>query len=97
MGTVQRISVFGLAEVNVLAGGGRGVILMELDLKEKLLAVAPVGEKGIVVEGAGRGGKEFNVALDLRALKAYEGKRARKGKLLAEKIKAAGLRTAEGG
>jgi topoisomerase-4 subunit A len=94
MGTVQRLLVFAIGEVSVLASG-RGVILMELDQKEKLLAVASVGTGGIVVEGAGRGGKEFNVALDLRALRPYEGKRARKGKLLLDKIRAAGMRTAE--
>ena len=94
MGTVQRLLVFAIGEVSVLASG-RGVILMELDQKEKLLAVASVGSGGIVVEGAGRGGKEFNVALDLRALRPYEGKRARKGKLLLDKIRAAGMRTAE--
>jgi topoisomerase-4 subunit A len=96
MGTIQRLLVFPLAEISIL-GSGRGVILMELDQKEKLLAVAGVGSGGIVVEGAGRGGKEFNVTLDLRALRPYEGRRARKGKLLLEKIKAAGLRTADAG
>jgi topoisomerase-4 subunit A len=90
MGTVQRLLVFGLDEVSVLAGG-RGVILQELDLKENLLAVSAVGPGGLLIEGAGRGGKEFNVPLEPRALKAYEGKRARKGKLLVEKIKAAAL------
>ena len=90
MGTVQRLLVFGLGEISVM-GGGRGVILMELDVKEKLLAVSAVGPGGVLVEGAGRGGKEFNVPLEPRALKAYEGKRARKGKLLVEKIKAAAL------
>ena len=92
MGSGQRLLVFKLDEVSVLAGGGRGVILQELDLKERLLAVTVFGAAGLMVEGAGRGGKEFNVPLEPRALKPYEAKRARKGKLLAEKIKAAGLR-----
>ena len=92
MGTGQRLLVFKLAEVSLLAGGGRGVILQELDLKEKLLAVTVFADAGLMVEGAGRGGKEFNLALEPRALKPYEAKRARKGKMLAEKIKAAGLR-----
>ncbi len=92
MGTMQRLLVFAIDEVSAL-GGGRGVILMELELKEKLLAVTAFGADGIVVEGAGRGGKEFNITLSNRALKVYEGKRARKGKLLVEKIKAAGLRS----
>jgi topoisomerase-4 subunit A len=96
MGTIQRLLVFPLAEISIL-GSGRGVILMELDQKERLLAMAGVGSGGIVVEGAGRGGKEFNVTLDMRALRPYEGRRARKGKLLLEKIKAAGLRTADAG
>jgi hypothetical protein len=39
---VQRLLVFGLDEVSTLSSG-RGVILMELDQKEKLLAVASVG------------------------------------------------------
>jgi len=91
MGSMQRLLVFGVDEVNTLSSG-RGVILMELELRETLLAVAAVGASGIVVEGAGRGGKEFNVPLSLRALKTYEGRRARKGKMLVEKIKAAGLR-----
>ena len=92
MGSGQRLLIFKLAEINALAGGGRGVILQELDLKEKLLAATAIGAAGLVVEGAGRGGKEFNIALDAKALKTYEGKRARKGKMFAEKIKAAGLR-----
>ena len=92
MGTIQRLLVFNLAEISVLAGG-RGVVLMELEQKEKLLGVCAVGNVGIVVEGAGRGGKEFNLPISLKALKTYEGRRARKGKLLLDKIKAAGLRT----
>jgi topoisomerase IV subunit A len=91
IGSGQRLLVFKLAEINALVGGGRGVILQELDLKEKLLGAAAIGAAGLVVEGAGRGGKEFNIALDVKALKPYEGKRARKGKMLAEKIKVAGL------
>jgi topoisomerase-4 subunit A len=94
MGTMQRVLVFARAEVNVLTGG-RGVVLMELELKEKLLAVSAVGTAGIVVEGAGRAGKEFNVTLEPRQLRAYEGKRARKGKLLVEKLKAAGMRAVD--
>ncbi|MBL8386251.1 MAG: DNA topoisomerase IV subunit A [Burkholderiales bacterium] len=93
MGTGQRLLVMPLEEIGALSGGGRGVILMELDLKERLLAACTVGDGGIVIEGAGRGGKEFNITLDLRALRPYEGRRARKGKLLVDKIKAAGMRS----
>ena len=89
----QRMLVFTLKEVNILTSG-RGVILQELELREKLLAIAVVGAGGVVVEGAGRGGKEFNLTLAGKELGAYAGKRARKGKLLLAKIKAAGLRPA---
>ena len=92
MGSGQRLLVFKLGEINPLAGGGRGVILQELDLKEKLIAATAIGAAGLIIEGAGRGGKEFNISLDAKALKPYEGKRARKGRMFAEKIKAAGLK-----
>lgn len=74
--------------------GGCGVILHEIELREQLLAIAVVGTNGGVVECAVRGGKEFNLTLSGRELAAYAGKRARKGKLLLAKIKAAGLRPA---
>ena len=89
----QRMLAFALKEVNTMSGG-RGVILNELELREQLLAITVVGAIGVVVEGAGRGGKEFNLTLTGRELAAYTGKRARKGKLLLAKIKAAGLRPA---
>ena len=81
----KRILAFALDEVNTLSGG-RGVILQELELREKLLAVTVIGQPGVVIEGAGRGGKEFNITLAGRELTTYVAKRARKGKLLLEKI-----------
>ena len=81
----KRLLAFALDEVNSLTGG-RGVILQELEIKEKLLAVTVIGSSGEVIEGAGRGGKEFNVTLAGRDLGGYVGKRARKGKLLLAKI-----------
>jgi topoisomerase-4 subunit A len=58
--------------------------------------VAVVGAPGVVIEGAGRGGKEFNIVLAGRALQSYVAKRARKGKLLMEKIsQVAGLSAAK--
>jgi len=50
-----------------------------------------VGSAGVVIEGAGRGGKEFNHTLAGKELTPYVAKRARKGKLLLVKMKAAGL------
>jgi topoisomerase-4 subunit A len=90
----KRLLAFGLAEVNTLTGG-RGVILQELELREKLQAVAVVGAAGVVIEGAGKGGKEFNVTLSGRELAPYVTKRSRKGKLLLAKIsQVAGLSAA---
>jgi topoisomerase-4 subunit A len=85
-----RLLVFGLDEVKTLTGG-RGVILMDLEPKEKLLAAQPVSQRGVVVTGMGRGGKAQEVALSASGLAPHIGKRARKGKALESRIKAAGL------
>lgn len=82
-----RLLVIALDEVKELRGGGRGVILMELDPKETLSSVAAVTLQGLQVLGTGRGGKEQAIELSGRELQAYAGKRARKGKVLDIKIK----------
>jgi topoisomerase-4 subunit A len=86
-----RLLVFGLDEIKSLSGGGRGVILMELEKGEKLLAVQPISQRGVIVNGAGRGGKPQELQLSASALAPHIGKRARKGKALESRIKAAGL------
>jgi len=82
-----RVLVFGLDEMKVLTNGGRGVILMELDDKETLVAAKPISQKGVIVSGIGRGGKAQEERLSASALAVHFGKRARKGKALATKIK----------
>jgi topoisomerase-4 subunit A len=77
-----RLLVFGLDEVKALSGGGRGVILMELDKNEKLLAAQPIDQRGVVVSGTGRGGKAQELPLTASGLTPHIGKRARKGKAL---------------
>jgi topoisomerase-4 subunit A len=77
-----RLLVFGMDEMKTLSGGGRGVILMELDTNEKLLAAQPISKKGVILSGAGRGGKAQELPLTAAALKPHIGKRARKGKAL---------------
>jgi len=84
-----RLLVFGLDEIKTLSGGGRGVILMDLEPNEKLLAAQPISQKGVVVSGTGRGGKAQEVSLSATALAPHIGKRARKGKALESKIKPA--------
>ena len=85
-----RLLVFGLDELKVLSAG-RGVILMDLEPKEKLLAAQPVSQRGVIVTGIGRGGKDQEVALSASGLAPHIGKRARKGKALESRIKPAGL------
>ncbi|HEY8607638.1 MAG TPA: DNA topoisomerase IV subunit A [Noviherbaspirillum sp.] len=86
-----RLLVFGLDEIKTLSGGGRGVILMELEKTEKLVAVQPISQKGVIVSGTGRGGKTQEVKLSADGLAQHIGKRARKGKALESKLKASGL------
>jgi topoisomerase-4 subunit A len=90
-----RLLVFGLDEIKSLSGGGRGVILMELEKNEKLLAAQAISQKGVIVSGTGRGGKEQTIELSASSLKDHIGKRARKGKALDAKLKASGLSAAK--
>ena len=87
-----RLLVFGLDELKTLSNGGRGVTLMELDPKEKLLAVQPISQKGVVVVGTWAGNKPREVELFASGLALHFGKRARKGKALEAKIKAMSLK-----
>ncbi|WP_373989005.1 DNA topoisomerase IV subunit A [Duganella sp. BuS-21] len=86
-----RVLVFGMDEMKVLTNGGRGVILIELADKETLLAAKPISQKGVTVYGTGRAGKAQEERLSASALAVHFGKRARKGKELATKIKPTGL------
>ncbi|MDB5756584.1 MAG: topoisomerase subunit, partial [Massilia sp.] len=86
-----RVLVFGLDEMKVLTNGGRGVTLMELEAKEKLLAAQPITPKGVNVVGTWAGSKPRVVELFASGLQPHFGKRARKGKPLVQKVKAIGL------
>ena len=86
-----RLLVFGLNELKSLSNGGRGVILIDLEHQETLLAAQPITQKGVSVSGIGRGGKAQTVTLANTPLAPHFGKRARKGKALESKIKAAAL------
>jgi len=78
--------VFGLAEVKTLSAGGRGTTLMDVDAKDSLAQVVPVGPGGLRVSGIYRN-KPYEDILAGEALAAYVGKRARKGRLLDVKAK----------
>ncbi len=87
-----RVLVFGLGEIKYQPGGGRGVILMELEDTERLLAAQPISQKGAKVIGTGqRSGKPQESNLSGAELANHFGKRARKGKLLASRMKASRL------
>ena len=93
-----RVLVFGIDEMKVLTNGGRGVILMELEPKEKMLAAQPITQKGVNVVGTWSGDKARTVELFASGLEPHFGKRARKGKALSARLKAQDLamRAAEG-
>jgi topoisomerase-4 subunit A len=86
-----RVLVFGIDEMKVLTNGGRGVVLMELEPKEKLLAAQPISQKGLNVVGTWAGDKPRTVELFASGLEPHFGKRARKGKPLSAKLKAKDL------
>jgi topoisomerase-4 subunit A len=86
-----RLLVFGLTEIKQLSSGGRGVILMELEAKEKLIAATAISQKGVKVTGICRAAKPQEVSLSASGLALHIGKRARKGKVLESKIKASHL------
>ena len=84
-----RLLVFGLDEMKTLTKGGTGVKLIELEGKDKLLAVQPITQRGVTVSGIGRGAKPQDLALVASGLAEHFGKRSRKGKALASKLKPA--------
>jgi topoisomerase-4 subunit A len=87
-----RLLVFGLNEIKHQPAGGRGVTLMELDDAERLVAAEPISQKGVKVIGTGqRSGKPQESNLSGADLTHHIGKRARKGKLLASRMKATRL------
>jgi topoisomerase-4 subunit A len=86
-----RVLVFGIDEMKTLTNGGRGVTLIELEPKEKLLAVQPISPRGVNVLGTWAGSKPRVVELFGKELEPHFGKRARKGKPLVQKIKATDL------
>jgi len=83
--------VFGMDEMKVLSNGGRGVILMDLGDKEKLVAACAITDKGVTVLGIGNAQKAKEDRMGPTALVPHFGKRARKGKPMPVRIKPTGL------
>ncbi|MGB4346313.1 MAG: DNA gyrase C-terminal beta-propeller domain-containing protein, partial [Burkholderiaceae bacterium] len=90
-----RLLVFGIDEIKMQPGGGRGVILIDLEANEKLIAAQPISQKGLRVFGiSSRAAKPQEIALSAAALALHIGKRARKGKTLASRMKPVQLEAA---
>jgi topoisomerase-4 subunit A len=85
-----KLIVFALAEMREVPRG-RGVIVMRLDDKETLIAVALVTSNKIVVRGTNRLGRLVDVTVEGEALARYLLPRARKGALVAPKLRIAGF------
>jgi len=83
-----RVLIFDATELKSLAGGGRGVTLMDLDEGEKLIAAMPISATGAVITATrGTARKPVEVRLAGAALASHRGHRARKGKLVESKLK----------
>ncbi|MBB5465692.1 topoisomerase-4 subunit A [Paraburkholderia sp. CI2] len=87
-----RLLVFGLDEMKTLSGGGRGVTLMALDDNETLVQALAINQAGVMLIGTRRGGRVDEEKLAGAELAAHVGKRARKGRAPASKLKLDGMR-----
>ncbi len=74
-----RILTFEIGELKTQAGGGRGLLLIDLDAKDTLAGAAAY-TRSVKIEGTGRGGKAREETLEIRSLNNARGARARKGK-----------------
>jgi len=83
----SKLLVFPLDELKRLPAGGKGVILMGLDDKERLASAIAVGPDGAIYSGAGRAGKPTELTLDVKTLKSFAGNRARKGHYVEPRLK----------
>ena len=90
LATNGKLLVFDLSEMREMPRG-RGVIVMGLDPKERLLAVGLATPDRVVVRGTNRVGREIDVALEGDALAKHVLHRARKGSKIVQKIRATGF------
>jgi topoisomerase-4 subunit A len=78
--TGRRILSFEISELKVMANGGRGLMLMDLEPKEELAGAAAY-TRSVRITGLGRGDKEREEVLEIRSLNNAKGARGRKGKV----------------
>jgi len=77
--TLGRILTFEIGELRIMANGGRGLMLIDLDGKDALAGAAAY-TRSVRIEGLGRGGKPREETLEIRSLNNARAARARKGK-----------------
>jgi len=77
--TGGRILTFEISELKQMDKGGRGLMLLDLDVKDTLAGAAAY-TRSVKIEGIGRGGKAREETLEIRSLNNARGARARKGK-----------------
>jgi topoisomerase IV subunit A len=75
-----------VADIKVLAAGGKGVILQKLEAKASVAAACLVGENGVTVRGIARS-KAVEDSYTARQMGNYLGKRASKGNQLDTRVK----------
>lgn len=78
--TGGRILTFEISELKTMANGGRGLMLLDLEVKDTLAGAAAY-TRSVRIEGIGRGGKAREETLEIRSLNNARAARARKGKL----------------
>ena len=74
-----RILTFEISELKQMAGGGRGLMLIDLDAKDTLAGAAAY-TRSVRIDGTGRGGKTRDETLEIRSLNNARAARGRKGK-----------------
>ena len=77
--TEGRILTFEMSELKRMAGGGRGLMLIDLEAKDTLAGAAAY-TRSVQIAGIGRGGKAREETLEIRSLNNARAARARKGK-----------------
>jgi topoisomerase-4 subunit A len=85
-----RLLLFPLAELREMSKG-RGLMIMDLDKKDQLIAVSVGFGNTVTVLGTGRGGKPGSTVIEGKALNTYRGQRAKRGQPIDAKIKPNGI------
>ncbi|MDD5031119.1 MAG: DNA gyrase subunit A, partial [Rhodoferax sp.] len=75
-----RILTFELTELRTMPGGGRGLMLIDLQASDTLAGAAAY-TRSVRLDGVGRGGKLRDETLEIRSLNNARAVRARKGKV----------------